>query len=124
MSEQKTLSVLEQTLVDAINSTKEGISKGIDFASEQLPEVIEQLIMWKMAEAIVWIVITFIALVVIVKIAKSKWDDCYSKFDAIGISMLLGIMPLIIFLVNVTELIKLIVAPKVYLLEYVSKLIN
>src|SRR5687767_14812835 len=61
---------LNQVLIEAIQSVKGGIGKGVDFAVEQAPEVCRQLLAWKLGEAILVMVIASIAIIVLLSIAN------------------------------------------------------
>ena len=131
-----TIDILNQTLIDAINSTKAGVGKGIDFAMEQIPDVCAQLLAWKFAEAclsaVLWILIA-IGIAAGWRLAwKVKWTgedaDFHQKFcrgmvSALSALMLVvGVIPLGMRPINTCLKIK--VAPKVYLLEYARDLVK
>lgn len=50
MSEEK--NVMQDALVSIIQKTQQGIDASVSFLSEQIPDVIQQLLMWKMVEAL------------------------------------------------------------------------
>jgi hypothetical protein len=126
MSESKTLSVLEQTLVDTINATKSGISQGIDFAQQQIPEVVQQLLMWKMAQALIWLVtcLALIILCVYLTIKAFKGKDDGMQGVSLALSIFVGVPSVIGFIIALSQVIKIWTAPKLYLLEYVADLIR
>ena len=122
MSEQKALSVLEQTLVDTINSTKEGITQGIDFASKQIPDVIEQLLKWKLVEASVFMVSGVILILTAIYVYRKFLKDSDGAIVVLSIPLALG--GIVCFINNILIMFQIIVAPKIYLIEYVSHLVK
>lgn len=122
MSEQKALSVLEQTLVDTINSTKEGITQGIDFASKQIPDVIEQLLKWKMVEASVYMVGGVILILTAIYVYRKFLKE--SDGAIVVLSLPLGVGGIVCFTKNILTILQITVAPKIYLIEYVSHLVK
>lgn len=137
------LTALEQVLVDTINTVTEGAKKvsgqAIDFASEQVPDVIHQLLMFQMVKAVVFIVLSatvfFIAvhmcvrLINILKEEKQKNTSTY--FDESGyylgvalISIFAAAPALLVFIGNLLKALKIWLAPKIYLIEYVADLIK
>lgn len=135
-------SQLEQVLIDAIqkatavtgeaiDGAKKVTGQAIDFASAQIPDVIHQLLMWKMAEAVVWIVMCLLVAYIIIKawtpIYKYSIDDrdntaiiMYSSFVC-GIG---GFCVVFVFICNLLTLIQIWLAPKLYLIEYVASIIK
>ena len=132
---EKSLSILEQTLVDTINATKQGITAGIDFASNQIPDVIQQLLMWKLAENILFAFVFVLCIIFYLVVMTKAWNIYQAKserernegflvlFGAFG-GVFLFIMPAIALVVHLKEILQITIAPKIYLIEYVSNLIK
>lgn len=124
---EKTLTVLEQTLVDTINTTKAGVSQGLDFAQKQIPDVIEQLLMWKFTESLISFIMGISLLLGSVwsmiyafkKFKSGNWD-----LEASPLGMILILPFLISFVYIDLTWLKIWIAPKLFLLEYVAKLIK
>lgn len=53
---------LQAALAAILGKTVQGIEAGVSFLSGQLPDVIEQLLIWKFAEACLWIALGLVAL--------------------------------------------------------------
>lgn len=139
----------EQALVNLLNLAIDGIEGAKAFTETQLPEVVEQLLMWKMLESLASTLFPFLLFVVsgmtlltvLLKSKKSRdgdgyhpyypnlwWDTCGQSDVAIGAKISLTMTTLTTFiattaLANLTWL-QILVAPKVYLLEYASKLVS
>lgn len=139
----KTLSPLEQVLVDTIqkasnvtgevyDAAKGVTTKAIDFASEQIPDVIHQLLIWQLAESLAYVVLglTFILLFFWTRSRVKAYveaDDgdkeivlMYTVFAG-GLSFSIGGM---IMFYNLLDVLKIWFAPKIFLIEYAAHLLK
>jgi hypothetical protein len=128
---------LENALANAINSAMEasgeiygGVKavtmKTIDFLSVQAPDVVHQFLVWKMWEAlipmIIWAVFVIASWVVLAFITE-KGSESREVSKVLG--GLFGIFSGIIVVgSNIMTVVKIWVAPKVYLLEYATEIIR
>lgn len=48
------MTTLNDALVDIIQKTQGAVESGVNFLSEQIPDVVHQLLVWKVTEALVW----------------------------------------------------------------------
>jgi len=118
--------ILEKALVDILQKATAGVEKGVDFLHAEIPVVIEQLLMWHMWSSIItnliWLTICIILYIVVYKFYKRgnlKNDiDYYLGGSAICIVTTI-ILLCVIF--NTTWL-QILIAPKVYLIEYAAGL--
>jgi len=118
---------LEQTLVELINKTE---TAG-DWLMDEIPEVIQQLLIWKGASSfLLWV--TGVALIVAsVKLFKRGLKECEQggylyKHDAAP-AMIFIILPAtvgIIMFFDCTTWLQIMLAPKIYLLEYAAQLMK
>jgi hypothetical protein len=113
---------LQETLVGLIDSA----TSAAQFVQSEIPEVLEQLLMWKMAESIVICVVAVVLLLSPVPIYKitnalaKKNDD-----DGFFVINLFSIPLLIIGLCEINlDWLQIWLAPKVYLIEYAANLVN
>lgn len=144
----KELSALEQVLVTTIqkastttgevyDATKGVTIKAVDFASQQIPDVIHQLLLWKMWEnvviwtvslGVIWLFFRlnkwFLAREAAANLAKEYYDHVpHSMFMIFGgVSMVLGGATSAV--IALLTIIKIIVAPKLYVLEYAAGLLK
>lgn len=140
--------VLAQTLEKATavggevyDATKAGLGKAVDFAQEQIPDVIAQLMKWEFAYHAMWTVIWLITMVVILIIGRKFWKASLTKSDNCSYSDLCSsrtahrlptfasvFLALVIlfngFSYNASQCAKVYFAPKVFLLEYCSDLVH
>jgi hypothetical protein len=139
----KELNALEQVLVDtiqkatavtgeAIDGVKGVTGKAIDFASAQIPDVIHQLLIWKVAESAVYIVASCIAIWLFFVLrarfkvlVKDNYDEgvSWAFFYTIA-GMFLIVFPVIQIIASTLLILKIWLAPKLYLIEYVANLVK
>jgi hypothetical protein len=128
---------LEQALIKSIDGIQKTGTELVEALYQQAPEVVEQLLMWHGIESLIQCVVGILCLSFIFvhyKIAcrcyekngVSEWDDSFyywlpTVFSGIIVSVFsFGTM---IDLVNLKWL-KIWLAPKVYLLEYLADLVK
>ena len=138
----KELSPLDQILVDTISEitagTKEMVStakdisvKAIDFASEQIPDIIHQLLTFKLIESVVFVIIgllmTYSFIYFYPKVREwgnDNGDDAalplFSAFGGVG----LFIVGIVVTVNNLLVVFKIWFAPKIYLIEYAAQLMK
>lgn len=124
---------LQKALAAILTKTTQAAEAGVSFLSQQLPEVIQQLLIWKAVES----GLCFVALLAIVIFAivvcsrtwkkiknfkpKNSYDDCYGLYMVVIVS---GMMGFGVGLVSLKSLdwLQILIAPKVYLIEYAASL--
>lgn len=111
-------------------ASKAGIIKGIDFAQEQTPLVVEEFCRWKFAESIIDASIQIILICFLAWLAKKsfKWyQDSIKEFTIVVNALILAasIITSIVFVSgvwdNAKNAIKIKIAPRVYLIDYVAE---
>lgn len=146
--QERAMAMLEKVINNAVASM-EGVA---EFAQEQLPDLIQQLLMWKMAESLIVAIFPlslsiFFSVVffkVVMKILNSSEsrdnDNCapyvpnfwwgthgLSPVAGLIISVLIFACIVIFSLTLVTiniDWLYIMIAPKVYLLEYAAELVK
>lgn len=141
----------QEALADLLNMAIDSLEGAQTFAEAQLPDVIEQLLMWKMLESMVpasiaillWAGAAYLLIgtPAAIRRARKAYDNreewtrlhAYSEitsptydFASLGVpritpALLIALAGLLMF--NLTWL-QILVAPKVYLLEYASNLVK
>lgn len=115
-------------------ASKTGIVKAVEFAQEQSPMVVQEFLMWKYAQGIIYTVIAVIGLGALLWIAN--WCRKYinktidgSESDGnevlAGLGMVISLMAsaCVLFNVlvpNIEQMVKVKVAPRVFIIEWVS----
>lgn len=126
---------LQQALAAILNKTMEGVEAGASFLQAELPDVIQQLLMWKLVEAIL---ITIASVVVAVCYALfmrafskaeggGSYKDCYGMptfgaFIGIAGGACAAIAAFCGLLQYPLAAAQILVAPKIYLIEYAASL--
>lgn len=145
---------LQQALASILGKTMQGVEAGVSFLSTEIPDVIHQLLVWKMAQSSVYLSLYIIAAVVgIFLICKSyktvfeyqRGSNLYygnrgeleeegrrlmaeygSKMPFSMIGCAAGFMSIIFLLVGgvaeMSTVIQIWLAPKIYLIEYAASL--
>lgn len=134
---QETIDKLSQLLVDTVTKVEGGIEKGIDFAQQQMPDVIHQLLVWNMVQSLIcWIFGLFLE-----GVSLFFWSQAfkfralhdtdrtkYRNYDDKAFSRgFIGIIlqaPAIMLIVLNWDWLQIWLAPKVWLIEYVSHLVR
>ena len=123
----------DQQLAYILKKGLEVAEKTGNFVVEQAPDLIQQLIVWKTCEYIFWILISIAFLFSIYKWYKSamkRYDDLDNFIDeteflafftySITVILILGIALFHGFF----NLLQILLAPKIWLIEYATNLIN
>jgi hypothetical protein len=126
---------LSQLLTEAIQAGK----NAVDFVQAQAPEIVQQLLHWKMAEAITQLTLSVIGLIIAgiavrscIDLSKKAIAAPYTEEFSYVIGTfacgLIAFFCLAFSLNNIREplqtIIQITVAPKVYLMEYAAHLVG
>lgn len=140
MAEPETtaLNELDKLFVTLIEGAKEKGPKVVDWLYAEVPEVVEQLLLWHFAQSLVTFLVCFFFIFIFpfvllkvayhlhAKLEVNKFKDKFNFFfPAVLCFVILNIPAQIASweAINLTWL-KITLAPKVYLMEYVSSLIK
>lgn len=139
---------LQQALAAMLNKTVSGVEAGAAFLQSEIPDVIQQLLMWKLASSVFEFFVWLIVSVLIFTFLKSKWvgrgevaDAKYSSYsetfthDSTGsvggqvvpTAFVLFIASMSCFFgmwFSLSTAIQIWLAPKIYLIEYAASLAN
>jgi hypothetical protein len=121
----------EGMLLDIVKSTKEGVAKGVDIAMEQAPEIVNQLLAWKIADNCIRCAGCLLLLTAICLIYRMIWkrveDGDYDGFIRGMVGLVGGVMAIALVICAfeyAMAALKIYIAPKIYLIEYFSRLIR
>lgn len=133
---------LQQALTAILNKTMSGVDAGVNFLSAEIPDVIHQLLLWKMVESLLIFIGGLILLVICsvfvykqtrrVKTGEGTYGSYKANFvfdsdgDHPGI---IGVISVAVFglgfgiggICNLNWL-QIWIAPKIYLIEYAASL--
>lgn len=126
------IETLQASLVNIINQATTGVQAGMNFLSEQMPDVIHQLLVWKLTQNLFWFVILSIFTILLftfcykmIKAGQKKKDYNADGYYFAGFMIgIVGCGTLIASLVSINEALLIWLAPKIYLIEYAAKLIK
>lgn len=124
---------LQKALLAILNKTVSAAEAGMSFLQKELPEVIQQLLMWKAIEsALIFVVMLSITVTCVVLAAKLfkyakeyKPKNIYDDADGYHIGVFLlsvgAVISLVFTLCSFTWL-QILIAPKLYLIEFAASL--
>lgn len=113
---------------DIYGASKMGIAKAVDFATEQTPLVVQEFCKWKFAEATINYIGCFLALLVLgwwLRKLLRTFNDASSNGEifTILVTIVVGILIVVAgvnFVNNVKDSVKISIAPRVYIIDYVT----
>ena len=117
---------LKKLLLDAAQKGINGVEQTIDWVATQAPDLLEQLVMYNLIQSGIYLLICVIGIFVAYKmIVKSRekdpeWPEPIFMF----VGMLVAIFSILAFICNISTFIKCLVAPKLFIFEYLSSLLN
>jgi len=122
---ETTQSAVNQFLLETIQS----VSAAKEFVAEQAPDVVRELLIWTQISNLLWmtgtLVVAFLlvkfAIPLVKKVANSKDYDRDLHSSLLGIVFgAIGILDAFIFFICVSQMLKVTLTPKVFLLEYIK----
>ena len=124
----------DKQIAEILKKWLEVAEKSGNFVIEQAPDLVKQLITYKTVETSICVLIeiTLMYLIVIYFKYLHKKNNEDSSFIEVNsfhiggmlISLVVAIFMFIAFIADISNLIQLIFAPKIYLLEYIAKLLS
>ena len=124
----------DKQIAEILKKGLEAAEKSGNFVIEQAPDLVKQLITYKTVETSICVLIEITLMYLIFRyfkyLYKKNNEDSdfiiYDEFHIIGmiITSLMGIFLFFAFITDISNLIQLIFAPKIYLLEYIAKLLS
>ena len=125
---------LQQALASILSSTLDNLSAGKTFLLAQLPDVIRQLLVWHAVKSGIAFIALVTATVLLSLIAKRLWQQggaarggrtdmgFPSALGAVIISLIASAT--LCAALNATTWLQILVAPKLYLIEYAASLVR
>ena len=110
-------------------ASKTGIVKAVEFAQEQSPMVVQEFLVWKFAQSVIWVIVGMIAIGVLGFLLKkfvSKLKNSESSDSELYIiptvisSILIVVICFINIVPNVEQMVKVKFAPRVFMIEWAS----
>lgn len=126
---------MQQALAAILKKTMSGIEEGTSFLRAELPDVIHQLLAWKLASSLLAMLISIIVIFVYWRLVrvfmKSEIDSALKDswgnptphvFAGLVIGGCASAVSLIVILTDSFTALQIALAPKVYLIEYAASL--
>jgi nitrate reductase NapE component len=122
------MSKMEEALVEIITKASQAVETGVSFLSAQLPEVIHQLLVWKAIQSGLLFMVAMLGVVACLagqwKVHKIAVREEESDLYIIVLALCLPLSIAAIGAFNWLDWLQIIVAPKLYLIEYAAKLVK
>lgn len=124
----------KEVLAQLVQRALDGVDAAVEFSQQQVPEVVEQLLMWHAIESVIWGAIglamfaVYPAIFKVLKRVAKKEDEI--RGDFLGAAILGGLgsffylVVAILFAGRLITAFKIWLAPKLYLLEYGVSLVK
>lgn len=131
--------VLKQSLATMLQKATEGVEAGVGFLSAQIPDVVHQLLLYKLVQCfadVVLIALGWVALVLGYKFFSKKsagWEPDHfadengwrmGKVATICLAAVYAIFSFFVIADIVSTAIKIWLAPKIYLIQYAAELLK
>lgn len=123
---------LQDAVATVINRSLSGLDTATTFVKEQLPDIIRQLLTWTLAVNVAYIAMWFILLIVTLitwrRMSKKGIPHWKNEHPTVAgaLHIVMGVATLLILILVVipstTQAIKVVVAPKLFLIDYVTDL--
>ena len=124
----------DKQIAEILKKGLEVAEKSGNFVIEQAPDLVKQLITYKTVETSIYVLIEITLMYLIFRYFKYLYKKnneetgfiSDNEFNIAGmiITSLMGISLFFVFIDDVSILVQLIFAPKIYLLEYIAKLLS
>ena len=124
----------DKQIAEILKKGLEVAEKSGNFVIEQAPDLVKQLITYKTIETSICVLIEITLMYLIFRYFKYLYKKNNENSDfisdnelhvgAIIITFVLSIFLFFVFIYDISNLIQLIFAPKIYLLEYIAQLLS
>ena len=124
----------DKQIAEILKKGLEATEKTGNFVIEQAPDLVKQLITYKTIETSICVLIEITLMYLIVRYFKYLYKKNNEDSDFISdnefhiagmiITSLIGLFLFFVFINDISNLIQLIFTPKIYLLEYIAKLLS
>lgn len=117
---------LQKALAVILQKTTHAAETGAAFLQAELPEVIRQLLMWKAVQSFIWFALALTACVILFRKSREYFKahkvGSFDGFDLVGGLAAIGSGLTFVIAMLSTAWLQILIAPKVYLIEYAARL--
>lgn len=116
-------------IVPILDQTQEGILKVADILKEQVPQLVEEIYRWNFVTSFILfcVGVTILGLTIWGTVRLLKYFNKNNSLEEGGILLIFLVFPLAIgfaFICSNCAWLKILLAPKLYLIEYITTLIG
>lgn len=118
---------LQERANEVLLKMLEGLDRAGEFAVEQVPLVVQELLTWHLVVSLLWFTISAVVMITSIVFIVSVWRGRFEdRQDAALICLFLSTIPLAAFFIMVHNIdwLQILVAPRLYLLEYAAGLVK
>lgn len=126
---------LQKALAAILQKTTAAATAGVDFLSEQLPDVVRQLLVWHAVKSAVFCVLYLVLMAACIQAARRAWQAwmtfAYSEHNSgkelrfLGLVVaVLGVLFWAFSAADSLEWLQILLAPKLYLVEYTAAILK
>lgn len=119
---------LDKALAEIIDKAVSGVDSTVELLSGQIPDVVSQVLVFELAWCSLISVLSALCIACFVKLsvagAKEKFEDYELNFGAMGFGALFSALSFWVFMEHIYDVLKIWLAPKIYLLEYAADLMK
>jgi hypothetical protein len=121
---------LQQALLAILTQTVDAVKAGTTFLMAQLPDVIQQLLIWKATQSAIWCGFWLLMSVIILLIIRHYWkpreyyDGYWDTLGPFGIFPFIFCLNFAMIAMTNYEWLQILIAPKIYLIEYAASLVK
>lgn len=116
----------QKILEDLLKKASNGIDSAVSFSQAQIPDVIQQLLMWNAVSSAGIQIICVMAIIACVYLMIFAWNegDDGEAVLAVLFFTVVGSIACIVVIFNNFDWLKILLAPKLYLIEYAASLVK
>lgn len=129
MSVESTTEAVTSTADQVLIKAMEAATATGNFVVEQAPDLVQQLLSYSLFESLVYLAVYTTLTVCAVLSARHSWRDfqkCTMRdpFTVFVASVVVGLMSIAPAIVEILQIAKIVLAPKIFLIEYTAQLIK
>jgi hypothetical protein len=116
----------QKILEDLLKKASNGIDSAVSFSQAQIPDVIQQLLMWNAVSSAGIQIICLIAIIACVYLMIFAWNEGDDGEAVLAVLFFTGVgsIACIVVIFNNFDWLKILLAPKLYLIEYAASLVK
>ncbi|WYC18321.1 hypothetical protein [Citrobacter phage vB_CfrS_K1M] len=116
----------QKILVDLLQKASNGIDSAVSFSQAQIPDVVQQLLMWHAVSSLIIQALCLVIIIFSVTVIVITWNTGNDADSVMLVTVIMSIITIIFIVVlfNYSDWLKIWLAPKLYLIEYAASLVK